>query len=156
MRKQWNEDHNHNTFSDIFVSFAVIIIVNSFIIIAVIVSWLLYFNRWYRNDHNWHIRVYHHKFRVFIDIMHTGFSVLTTECMKMTVFWVYVSYSLVEFYQRFRGNCYLHYEDILLLIEIANISVSSLNFYQSIVFFFFNHIHWLQLSSVSLQFAPLL
>jgi hypothetical protein len=39
-----------------------------------------------------------------------GFEVFTAVSMKMAVFWVVAPYSLVEFYQRFRGPCCLHHQ----------------------------------------------
>jgi hypothetical protein len=38
-----------------------------------------------------------------------GFEVITVVSTKMAVFWVVGPCSLVEVYQRFRGDCYLHY-----------------------------------------------
>jgi hypothetical protein len=40
-----------------------------------------------------------------------GFEVLTAVSMKMAVFWVVVTCSLEEVYQRFRGPCCLHHQD---------------------------------------------
>jgi hypothetical protein len=39
-----------------------------------------------------------------------GFEVLTAVSTKMAVFWVVAPCSLVEVYQRFRGNCCLHHQ----------------------------------------------
>jgi hypothetical protein len=41
-----------------------------------------------------------------------GFEVLTAASMKMAVFWVVAPCSLVEVYQRFRGTCCLHHQDV--------------------------------------------
>jgi hypothetical protein len=54
--------------------------------------------------------------------------------MKMTVFWVVVPCSLVEFYQRFRGACCLHHQGNdggALLIEAATTSEMLVNLYQT-------------------------
>jgi hypothetical protein len=40
-----------------------------------------------------------------------GFEVLTAVSTKMAVFWVVVTCSVIEVYQRFRGPCCLHYQD---------------------------------------------
>jgi hypothetical protein len=54
--------------------------------------------------------------------------------MKMAVFWVVMPCSLVEVYRRFRGTCCLHRQGnkiIALMMEAANISETSVNFYQN-------------------------
>jgi hypothetical protein len=48
------------------------------------------------------------------------FEVLTSERMKMAVFWVVAPCSLVEVYRRFKGACCLHHEgepDVLLFLD---------------------------------------
>jgi hypothetical protein len=55
-----------------------------------------------------------------------GFEVLTAARMKMAVFWVVVPCSLVEVYQRVRGNAL-----VALMVEAASTSETLLNFYQT-------------------------
>jgi hypothetical protein len=50
--------------------------------------------------------------------------------VKMAVFWVVASCSLVEIYQRFRGPCCLHHHGALML-EAARSSEMTVNFYQT-------------------------
>jgi hypothetical protein len=47
--------------------------------------------------------------------------------MKMTVFWNFVPFSLVEIYRRFTGACYL----IDLIMEAVSTSETSVNIYQT-------------------------
>jgi hypothetical protein len=48
-----------------------------------------------------------HKFR---SVYYLRFEVLTAVSMKIAVFWVVATGSLVEVYQRFRGPCCLHHQ----------------------------------------------
>jgi hypothetical protein len=61
------------------------------------------------------------------------FQVLTAASMKMAVFWVVAQCSLVEVYRLFTGACCLHhqYSFIALMMEAANTSETSANFYQT-------------------------
>jgi hypothetical protein len=49
--------------------------------------------------------------------------------MKMTVFWVVAPCSLVEVYGRFRGASII--KAIVLMMDAARTSVTSVNFYQT-------------------------
>jgi hypothetical protein len=59
------------------------------------------------------------------------FEVLTEVSIKMAVFWVVAPCSLVEVHRSFRGACCLLYQAITLMMEAANTSETSLNFYQT-------------------------
>jgi hypothetical protein len=50
--------------------------------------------------------------------------------IKMAVFWVVAPCSLVEVYQRFRGNCCLHHQGALMM-EAARTSETLVHFYQT-------------------------
>jgi hypothetical protein len=58
-----------------------------------------------------------------------GFEVLTAVNTKMAVFWVVVPCSLVEVYQRLRGPCCLHHQDMMM--EVPRTSKTLVNFYQN-------------------------
>jgi hypothetical protein len=48
--------------------------------------------------------------------------------LKMAVFWVIAPCSLIEIYRRFKGACYLHHQAIVLMMEEASSSETSVNF----------------------------
>jgi hypothetical protein len=56
-----------------------------------------------------------------------GFEVLTAVSTKMTVFWVVAPCSLVDVYQRFRGDETF----IVLMMEATRISETLVNFYRT-------------------------
>jgi hypothetical protein len=61
------------------------------------------------------------------------FQGLIAVSMKMAVFWVVVSCSLVEVYRSFRDACCLHHQgNEALMMEAASISETLVNFYQTI------------------------
>jgi hypothetical protein len=62
----------------------------------------------------------HHELELFQEKRH----VTASQLLNMAVFWVVASCNLVEFYQRFRGTCYL-------MMEAASTSETSVNFYQT-------------------------
>jgi hypothetical protein len=58
------------------------------------------------------------------------FQVFTAASKKMAIFWVVAPYGLVEVYRRFREACCLHHL-IALMMEAANTSEMTVNFYQT-------------------------
>jgi hypothetical protein len=63
------------------------------------------------------------------------FQVLTAASMKMAVFWVVASSSLVDVHRRFRGACCFHHQGddrgIALTMEAASASETLVYFYQT-------------------------
>jgi hypothetical protein len=73
--------------------------------------------------------------------------VLRKEIIKLAVFWVVASCSLVEVYRRFRGAFCLHYEGN----EAASTSEKSVNFYETMIRCNSEDSHFKSLTSIKLM-----